>query len=101
MLYLSMTSVVLLRNISHFHLYSVNFELHQWFRGKESTYSAGDVRNIGLIHGSRRSPRGGNSDTLQYSGLEDPVDRGACQATVHVVAKSLTLLSPCKFQSSE
>ena len=46
----------------------------------------------------RRSPRGGNSDAAQYACLEDPMDRGACQATVHAVAKSQTLLSTCKFQ---
>ena len=56
-LYLSMTSVVLFsQEIFLIFSHNVNFELYQWFRGKESAYSAGDARNIGLIHGSRRSP---------------------------------------------
>ena len=45
---------------------------------------AGDVR---LIPGSRRSPRGGNGNPLQYSCLENPTDRGAWRATVHGVEK--------------
>ena len=42
--------------------------------GKEFTYSAGD---IGSIPGSRRSSRGGTGDPLQYSCLENSMDRGA------------------------
>ena len=52
---------------------------------KESTLSAGDP---GLIPGSGRSPGEGNGYPLQYSCLEDPVGRGARQATVCGVAKS-------------
>ena len=51
---------------------------------------AGDT---GSISGSRRSPGGGNGNPLQYSGLENPMDRGAWQATVHGVTKSQTQLS--------
>ena len=58
--------------------------------GKESTQNVG---NPGLIPGSGRSPGGGPSNPLQYSGLENPVDRGAWQATGHGVAKSRTQLS--------
>ena len=53
--------------------------------GKESACSAGD---LGSIPGSGRSPGGGNSYPLQYSCLENSMDRGAWQATVHGVAKS-------------
>ena len=48
--------------------------------GKESACNAGD---LDLIPGSRRSPGEGNSNPLQYSCLEKPIDRGALQATVH------------------
>ena len=52
--------------------------------------NAGDIRDMGLIPGLRRFPGGGNSNPLQYSCLENPMDRGAWQATVHGVAKSQT-----------
>ena len=58
--------------------------------GKDSACSAG-VR--GLIAGSGRSPRDRNDNPLQYSCLENPMDRGAWTATVHGVAKSQTRLS--------
>ena len=53
--------------------------------GKESAYSAGDP---GLIPGSRRSSGEGNGNPLQYSYLENPMDRGAWQATDRGVTKS-------------
>ncbi len=46
--------------------------------------------NMGLIPGLGRSPGEGNGNPLQYSGLENPMDRGAWQATVHRVTKSWT-----------
>ena len=52
--------------------------------GKASTYNAGD---LGLIPGSDRSPREGNGNLLQYSRLENPMDRGAWQATVHGIGR--------------
>ena len=55
--------------------------------------SAGGAGHAGLIPGSGRSPGGGNGNPLQYSCQENPVDRGAWQATVHEVTKSLTQLS--------
>ena len=55
--------------------------------------NAGDVRDVGLIPGSGRSPGGGQGDPLQYPCLEHPMDRGACRATVRGVAKSQTRLS--------
>ena len=55
--------------------------------------SAGDARDEGLIPGSGRSSGGGNGNLLQYSCLENSIDRGAWQATVHGVAQSRTRLS--------
>ena len=52
--------------------------------------NAGDTRDSGLIPGLERSPGGGNGNPLQYSCLENPMDRGAWQATVYRVAKSRT-----------
>ena len=57
---------------------------------KASVYNVGDR---GLIPGSGRSPGEGNGNPLQYYCLENPLDRGAWQATVHGVAKSQTRLS--------
>ena len=50
----------------------------------------GDVRDEGSIPGSRRSPRGVHGDPLQYFCLENPMDRGAWQATVRMVTRSWT-----------
>ena len=52
--------------------------------GKESTFSAEDV---GSIPGLERSPGGGNGNPLQYSCLENPMDRVAWWATLHVVVR--------------
>ena len=57
---------------------------------KESACNAGD---LGSIPGSGRFPGEGNGNPFQYSGLENPMDRGAGWATVHGVAKSPTQLS--------
>ena len=57
--------------------------------GKESTCNAGDP---GSIPGLGRSCGEGNGNPLLYSCMENPMDRGACQATVHSVAKSWTWL---------
>ena len=58
--------------------------------GKESAHNAAD---LDLIPGSGRSPGGGHGNPLQYSCLENSMDRGARQATVHGVTKSQTQLS--------
>ena len=58
--------------------------------GKASACNAGDM---GLIPGSGRSPGEGNGNSLQYSCLENSMDRGAWWATVQGVAKSRTRLS--------
>ena len=52
--------------------------------GKESACSAG---GLGLISGLERSPGEGSGNPLQYACLENPMDRGAWQATVHVVTR--------------
>ena len=57
---------------------------------KESACNAGD---LGSIPGLERSPEEGNGNPLQYSCLENSMDRGAWQATVHGAAKSWALLS--------
>ena len=59
---------------------------------KNPPADAGDARDIGSIPGSGRSPGGGNGNPLQYSCLENPMDRGAWRAAVHGVTKSRTWL---------
>ena len=54
--------------------------------------NAGDIRDTGLIPGLGRSPGEGHDNPLQYSCLENPMDRGAWRATVHWVTKSRTQL---------
>ena len=55
--------------------------------------NAGDTRDLGSIPGSERSPGVGNGNTLQYSCLENPMDRGDWWPTVYGVAKSWTQLN--------
>ena len=62
--------------------------------GKESACKAGDQ---GSIPGSGRSPEEGNGNPLEYSCLENSIDRGAWWATVHGVTKSQTRLSDFTF----
>ena len=57
---------------------------------KHLPVNAGDARDLGSIPGSGRSSGEGNGNPLQYSCLENPMDRGAWWATVHGVAKSWT-----------
>ena len=57
---------------------------------KETACNAGD---LGSIPGLGRCPRGGHGNPLQYSCLENPMDRGAWRATVHGVTESRTQLS--------
>ena len=57
---------------------------------KNPPANAGDTRAMGSIPGSGRYPGLGNGNPLQYSCLENFMDRGAWQATVHGVAKSRT-----------
>ena len=62
-------------------------ELPRWCSGKESTYN---VRDLGLIPGLGRSPRGGHGNQLQYSCLENPHGKG-----------SLVNYSPCGHKELE
>ena len=52
--------------------------------------NAGNIRDVGSIPGSGRSPGEGNGNSLQYSCMENPMDRGAWWATVHRVRKIWT-----------
>ena len=54
--------------------------------------NASDVRDVGSIPGSGRSPGGGHGHPLQYSGLENLIDRGAWWAAIQRIAKSRTRL---------
>ena len=60
---------------------------------KNPPANAGNSGDIGLIPGSGRSPGEGNGNLFQYSCLENPINRGSWQPTVHGVAKSQTGLS--------
>ena len=60
---------------------------------------AGDIRDVGLIPGLRSFPAEGNGNPLQYSCLENPMDRGDWRATVHRVAKSQTQLKRLSSQA--
>ena len=57
---------------------------------KNLPVSAGDVRDAGSVPGLGRSPGIGHDNSLQYSCLENPMDRGAWQAVIHGVAKNQT-----------
>ena len=67
-----------------------------WLSGKESACNAGDTEDAGSVPGSESSPGERHGNPLQYSCLENPMDRGTWWATVHGVTKSwaqLKLLS--------
>ena len=55
---------------------------------KNPSANAGDRRDAGSVPGSARSPGGGHGHPLQYSCLENPMDREAWWAIIHVVAES-------------
>ena len=57
---------------------------------KNQPANVGDIRDAGLISGLGSSPGGGYGNPLQYSCLENPIDREAWQAAVHRVAQSWT-----------
>ena len=59
---------------------------------KNPPANAGDLRDSGLIPGLGRSPGGRQGNPLQYSGLQNPMDRGAWRAAAHRVTKSQTRL---------
>ena len=66
--------------------------LPQWLSSKESTCNSGTTGDARSIHGLGRVPGEWNGNPLQDSCLENPMDRGAWQATVHGVVKSRTWL---------
>ena len=63
-----------------------------WLSNKKSACNARAAGAAGSIPGSERFPGGWHGNPLQYSCPKYPIDRGACQATVHRVAKSQTQL---------
>ena len=63
---------------------------HKWLGGNESTCNSGDAGDFSLIPGSGRSYGEVNGNRLQYSCLENPIDSGAWQASVHGATKSWT-----------
>ena len=65
-------------------------ELPRWCSGKESACNVGNMeaRDVGLIPESGRSAGGGNGNPLQYSCLDNSLNRGAWWATVHGVTKN-------------
>ena len=65
----------------------LKLETPRWHCGKESPANAGNTRDMGTIPGSGGSPGVGNGNPLQYSCLENPMDRGAWWATVERVKK--------------
>ena len=65
---------------------------------QNSPANARDIRDTGSIPRSGRSPGGGHGNLLQYSSLENPMDREAWQATVHRVAQSQTRLKQLSTQ---
>ena len=66
---------------------------------KNPTVNAGDAGDVGSISGSGRCPREEHGNPLEYSCLENPMDRGAWQVTVHGVAKNRTQLGEYHFTS--
>ena len=68
----------------------LSIELHVVLQVKNLSASAGDIRDVGAIPRLERCPGGGHGNPLQYSCLENLMDRGAWQATVDGVAKSQT-----------
>ena len=66
---------------------SGGLRLPQWLSGKESACSAGDAGDTGSIPGLGRSPGKENGSPLQYSCLENPMDRGVWWFTVHRVQR--------------
>ena len=63
---------------------------------KNPPANAADTGDVGSIPGLERSPGGGHGNPLQYSCLENPMDRWAWRATVHGVAKELDMTEATK-----
>ena len=65
-----------------------DFGLPLWFNSKESAYNAGATGDVDSITGLGGSLGGGHGNPLQYSCLENPIDRGAWWSTIRRVAES-------------
>ena len=72
---------------------SLTLGLPRWHSGKETASNAVDAKDTGLIPGLGRSTGVGNGNPLQYSCLENSMDRESWQATLHGVSKGQTQLS--------
>ena len=88
-LYKTFTSLILFRKQVEELLY-MSLDFPSSSNGKESACSVGD---LGSIPGLERTPGEGHGNPLQYSCLDNSMDREAWWATVHVVTKSQTQLS--------
>ena len=71
----------------------------RWLGGKEFACHARDAGDAGSSPGSGRSPGVGNGNPLQYSCLENSMDRGTWCAVVHVVAQSMNWATKCEHKS--
>ena len=80
-------------------MYRFGWGFPQWLSSKESVCNARDSRDLGLISGSGRSPGGRQGNPVQYSCLENSMDRGAWWAIVHRVTKSQTWLKRLSMQA--
>ena len=80
------------QRFSYIHICTNRYGLPRWPSSKESACNPGVAGDTGSIPGLRTSPGGGHGNLLQYSCLENPMDRGAWRATVHGLAKSWTRL---------
>ena len=74
------------------------FWLPRWLSGKESACNAGSAD---FIPGWEKSPGEGNGTAFQYSFLENPMNRGAWQATVHLVTKESHMTQQLKNKSNK
>ena len=74
-------------------------ELHVVILVKKLPANTGDIRDVGSIPGLERCLGGGHGNPLQYSCLENLMDRGACQAAVDGVTKSQTWLEQLSTQN--
>ena len=87
------TDIILEANLATFDkIKSILYILFVVLVVKNLPANAGDVRDAGLIPGLGKSPGGGHGNSVQYSCLENPMDRGAWWAMVHRVSKSWTWL---------
>ena len=88
-------------SVLHFKIWTTYHHL-EGFPGGSTVSNAGDSRDVGSIPGSGRSPGIGNDNPLQYSCLENSMDRGACLAgIVYRATKSWIRLSDCTHKHTE